>query len=32
VPFSSLNILSKNVGQNHFAEPNQPVWTFLHSK
>ncbi len=32
VPFASLSILCKNVGTNHFAEPNQHALIFLHPK
>ncbi len=30
MPFTSLSKLYKNEGQNHFADPNGHVSTFLH--
>jgi hypothetical protein len=32
VSFASLRIWCKNAGQNHVAEPNWLVLTFLHAK
>jgi hypothetical protein len=30
MPFTSLSKLYKNEGQNHFADPNGHVLTFVH--